>query len=250
MRTVKRLVVMGTIVGLSFGTLAAAWEGAAELRGWGRRGGPRCAQHGPGQVLALPYEELSSDELASLQFMREEEKLARDVYRTMDDRWGLRIFRNIATAEQRHMDAVLALLLKYEVADPVLDDATGALVNPELAELYGELVDLGNESIVDALRVGATIEDVDIADLLTALETADNEDVRTVYQNLLKGSRNHLRAFVSLLAANGVTYEPQYIDPLLYEEIVGSASEQGPVDADGNPACPQGSSAGPRPRWR
>ena len=42
--------------------------------------------------------------------MREEEKLARDVYVALGDRWGLRVFENIARAEQRHMDAVVAQL--------------------------------------------------------------------------------------------------------------------------------------------
>ena len=56
---------------------------------------------------------LSATEKESLLYMREEEKLARDVYNAFYDRYGLRVFSNIATSEQAHMDAVLTLLNRY-----------------------------------------------------------------------------------------------------------------------------------------
>ncbi len=66
---------------------------------------------------------LTAAEEEGLLFMREEEKLARDVYLVLFDKWGLRVFENIAESEQRHMDAVLYLLGKYGLDDPARDPA-------------------------------------------------------------------------------------------------------------------------------
>lgn len=183
----------------------------------------------------LPYETVDTDEQAALVYMREEEKLARDVYRAMDDLWGLRVFRNIANAEQTHMDTMLALLEKYGIDDPVGANGFGVFVDPQLQALYGELVAQGSSSLSDALIVGATIEDLDIDDLEVDLAQTDNEDVATAFQNLQKGSRNHLRAFIGLLDGSGLTYEPQFISVVEFEAIVSSARERGAVDADGEP---------------
>ena len=76
----------------------------------------------------------------------------------------------------------------------------------------------GQESV---LLVAASIEEMDIHDLETALGSCDNGDLHMVYRNLLRGSRNHLRAFVQQLRTLGLDYEPQYIDPLLFDAIVG-----------------------------
>ena len=51
--------------------------------------------------------------------------------------------------------------------------------------------------------------------------------IRAVYGNLLKGSRNHLRAFVQALQQQGVVYTPQYLTPADYQAIVGTSIEAG-----------------------
>jgi hypothetical protein len=213
-------------------------------------------------VASLPNEPPDAQETADLVHLREEEKLARDVYRAMDDLWGLRIFGNIANSEQTHMDAVLSLLEKYGIPDPSQGKykAPGVFRDPELQDLYGQLVDQGSASLIDALIVGATIEDMDIYDILVFIERADNEDILTVYQNLMKGSRNHLRSFYGQLQANGVDYAPQFIDLALFDEIVSSPKETGFYDADGIPdpdACGgsggsggSGGGRGGKPGWR
>ena len=193
----------------------------------------------PGSLSSLPFQEIDDTESADLVFMREEEKLARDVYRALDDLWGLRAFRNISGAEQSHMNAVLQLLDKYGIDDPAAGMPQGQFTDPDLQQLYDQLLAQGSASLVDALIVGATIEDLDINDLEVRLARTDNEDVQTVYQNLQKGSRNHLRAFVGLLETSGIPYDPQYISTDLFEEIIGSPMERGRVDADGEPLnCP------------
>ncbi|MBN2114582.1 MAG: DUF2202 domain-containing protein [Acidimicrobiia bacterium] len=153
---------------------------------------------------------LSAAEEEALYWMREEEKLARDVYLAMFDLWGLQAFENIAASEARHMEAVLGLIEAYGLEDPVLDDTPGSFRDPELAALYHELVSRGEESLVEALTVGALIEDLDILDLEERSEATDRADIVRVFENLKRGSQNHLRAFTTRLAAEGAVYEPVY----------------------------------------
>ena len=161
---------------------------------------------------ATPSPKLTTLEIADLVHLREEEKLARDVYNELYAVWGQWIFDNIAQAEQQHMDAVKNLMKKYGVEDPVDPDVPGEFENDELQGLYDDLVSDGSHSKVQALLVGATIEDMDIYDIQAMLENTDNPDLVDVYQNLMKGSRNHLRSFTTLLVdLFDVTYEARYI---------------------------------------
>jgi hypothetical protein len=131
-----------------------------------------------------------------LQFMREEEKVARDVYRVLDAKWNLREMANIAQSEQRHMDAIKILLARYGVVDPAKNTAEGAFVNQSLQQLYGSLSERGLQSVTDAYQVGKLIEETDIADLDKHLAELTTElDIKKVYSNLRQGSLQHLAAF-------------------------------------------------------
>ena len=164
---------------------------------------------------------LTAEETADLQYLRQEEKLARDTYQALYAAWGLPLFRNLAVSEQRHVDAVLARLAAYGIADPLPDDAAGTFSDPEIQGLFAALVTAGSQSLVEALRVGAMVEDLDIADLDAALALTDNADLRQVFTNLVRGSESHLRSFVAQLARNGATYTPQFISPARFDAIIG-----------------------------
>ena len=140
---------------------------------------------------------LTAQETADMQYMREEEKLARDVYNVMYEKWQLRIFSNIAQSEQRHTDAVRSLIIKYAVTDPAATTAPGVFVNGDLQALYNELVSRGSVSKDAAIGVGVLIEQTDIADLKRARANTGKADILQVYGNLLDGSNNHLAAFSS-----------------------------------------------------
>lgn len=168
---------------------------------------------------------LSDADRAAIVQMREEEKLARDVYSALGDQWDLAIFDNIAASEQNHMDQVATLLDAYGIDDPAATTAAGEFADAELQALNDQLVAQGSRSLVDALTVGATIEDLDIADLQKFATTAS--DVQAVWDNLERGSRNHLRAFTAQLEGQGVTYSPQYIGQDEYDAIVSTATERG-----------------------
>jgi len=175
----------------------------------------------------LPTDTVSETELQDLIFMREEEKLARDVYQTLYEKWQLPIFNNIAHSEQTHTEAIRDLLIKYDISDPVSDDTIGSFTNTDLQALYKNLVETGLTSIEDALAVGALIEELDIKDITEAIARTDNSDIVTVYENLLRGSRNHLRSFHKQLVARGITYKPQYITEDEFNTIVSEVIETG-----------------------
>lgn len=175
-------------------------------------------------LLATPpavMAQLDSAEADTLVWMREEEKLARDVYLTLYDDWQLGIFANIANSEQRHTDAVLAQILYFGLEDPVKDDTVGVFTNSTLAALYTDLVTRGEASLLEALHVGAYIEEIDIADLWNAIDQTDEPGLLFTYENLLAGSRNHLRAFVGQIESRGVTYEAQALTQEEVDAIVG-----------------------------
>ncbi len=223
---------------------AVAQPGTAQQRRAGDQIGAECEGGLNALFDEIEIVPLTTADETDIIFLREEEKLARDVYITLGERWQLPIFRNIARSEQKHMDLVFRLIETYEMTDPVTDDTVGIFTDPGLTQLYGELVAKGETSTIDALEVGAIIEDLDLADLYELIEDTDNRHVLLVANNLAKGSRNHLRAFMRALTAQGGTYTPQYLDQETFDAIVTSDFERGVTyDADGNAleACGGGS---------
>lgn len=212
-------------------------NGGGNGNGNGSGNGPNCGFGGgiAELVASLPHEDVSAQERAGLLYIYEEEKLARDVYLTLQEKWKARILQNIAQSEQRHMEALKLLLEKYSIPLPVEHDTVGYFTNAELQNLYYELTSEGSVSLEKALWVGATIEDLDIFNLIGFLDEADNIDIRTVYQNLMKGSRNHLRAFGRQLENRGQPYQAQYLPQNVVDDIIDSPVERGMLDENGDP---------------
>ncbi|MEN8113022.1 MAG: DUF2202 domain-containing protein [Actinomycetota bacterium] len=177
--------------------------------------------------LQASAEALTDEEAGGVLFMREEEKLAYDVYVTLGDMWDQAIFANIAHAEQKHMDAVLTIIEMYGLDDPMDGNEIGVFESDELQALYDELIEAGSASAEAALEVGAIIEEVDILDLEEYLAGTANADLIRVYENLLRGSENHLRAFVSRLTDAGVDRDPYVMDSDAYEAILATGVETG-----------------------
>ena len=178
-------------------------------------------------INAFFKETLNADELLSLKTKREEEKLANDVYLTLYNKWGVNIFTNIASSEQAHTNAVLTLLTKYELAVLVGTNAVGVFSDTILQKLYTQLVTQGSTSTLNAFIVGATIENLDIFDLNNWNSKVDNQDIKYIYQNLTKGSRNHMRSFYGQVTGSGGTYSAQYISQTELDAIINSPKETG-----------------------
>jgi len=189
------ILVVIVLTGLLLTGCAAVAEGARS----GGRGQGAVKGGGAATGTLAPTVALDADEIADLVFMRQEEKLAHDVYVALYETWGQRIFANIASSEQTHSQAVARLLDRFGIEDPVAGAATGVLADPELQALYNQLVAQGQTSLEEALRVGVAIEELDIIDLQESLERTDVAEIERVYTSLLNGSHNHLNAFTSTL---------------------------------------------------
>ena len=171
---------------------------------------------------------LSEQEISDLLYMREEEKLAHDVYFYLYGKWGLTIFQNIAASEETHTSSILVLLNLYGISDPAAGLEVGQFKDANLQELYDQLVAQGSTSLVDAIKVGAAIEEIDILDLQEAGTYTSQPDIQQVYENLLQGSYNHLRAFTnSLRNQNGETYQPQFLSAIEYQTIMDGSIGSG-----------------------
>lgn len=168
---------------------------------------------------------LTNEEIENLQFLKEEEKLARDVYLFSFDLYNQNIFKNIANSEQSHMNSVSVIIEKYDIQDLSFDER-GKFSNNELQQLYDDLVDLSKISLEDALKVGATVEDLDINDLNIFISNTLHQDVIEMYQLLNCGSRNHMRAFTNNLTNLGLVYNPQFISLDEYNSIIESTNEK------------------------
>lgn len=175
--------------------------------------------------LTVPDGPLSDEEVALLTYMREEEKLALDVYTFLYDMWGLPIFSNIAASEAQHVASVLSVLDAYGVADPAADLAPGQFADAELQALYEQLVAHGALSPADALLTGGLIEEVDVADLEQTLSRTGNQGLVQLFTNLRLGSANHLLAFAgNYERQTGTTYLPQHLDAGAFDALLAEAT--------------------------
>ncbi|SEQ87938.1 hypothetical protein SAMN05421824_2585 [Hyunsoonleella jejuensis] len=161
---------------------------------------------------------------AALLFMLEEEKLARDTYIYLNNLWSINQFANIKNSEQTHMNAIENLLKQYTIEYEILP--TGEFANKELQSLYDQFIIDGATSDVNALKIGATIEDLDIVDLQVYIDASSNERIISVFESLKCGSRNHLRSFVTAIEKNGSSYTPQFLSQEAYTSIIIANKEK------------------------
>lgn len=146
--------------------------------------------------LPLGAQTLDPSLQAGLVQLREEEKLAHDVYTFLSTQNSRPVFKNISQSEQTHYDRIGDLLKAYTIPDPSLGySGLGEFKDPAFAKLYRDLTTQGSQSYAAALEVGSIIEKLDIKDLEEQLKKTLPEDVKLVYQSLVAGSQNHLKAF-------------------------------------------------------
>ena len=166
-----------------------------------------------------------ANEADMLSWLRQEEKLAHDVYVALIDKAPP--FTNISASEQTHTDTVKALLIKYGIPDPAASLAVGQFSIPELQALHDALVAKGIQSVLNAISVGLEIEELDIVDIREMRDIARNADVLDMLTNLERGSRNHLRSFWKQLEQNGGTYTPTHLTEAEFLAIATSPQEMG-----------------------
>ncbi len=168
---------------------------------------------------------LTEQEKSDLIFLRQEEKLAHDVYVYAYQKYAHFLFNNISNSEQTHIDNMTGLLSKYNVVDPAADLTNGVFADNNLQVLYNQLIAKVDISLIDALEVGATIEDLDISDIQRFYANTNQSDILRVYDLLTCGSKNHLRGFTGQLKPLGATYSPQFLTTSDYQNIISGSHE-------------------------
>lgn len=173
---------------------------------------------------ATPFPSEKEDVL----YMLEEEKLARDVYLAMEQKWGSTIFNHISSAEQTHLDLMLTLAmhLNLDIPASIKYDEKGIFKNKDLQSLYNELIATGNQSLANALKAGGKIEETDIRDLQVALLNTKNEFSISVYERLMSASENHLRAFTRNLKMQDIDYEPIILPKGDFDKIISESNSK------------------------
>jgi hypothetical protein len=168
---------------------------------------------------------ISENEKAGLLLMREEEKMARDVYQALNEKWNQVPFTHISESESYHMAQVKQLLDKFKLSDPVTRnaDARGVFDNMSLKKLHDELVSSGNISLEAAFRAGAKVEEVDIRDLKNELAKATDPDIKSTYSYLIRASEHHLQAFTRNLSRLGITYTPEVLSREEFDAIINGS---------------------------
>lgn len=180
----------------------------------------------PISVGSINAEPLDESEIHHLKFIREEEKLAHDVYTVLYEQWEMQVFDNIAQSEQRHTDAMGRLLAYFGLEDPLIDQL-GVFEDDYIQTLFDDLTAWGLQSKEDALLVGAFIEEYDILDIWLAHNETDEIRIQEIYVNLYEGSYNHLDAFIyNFEKLTAGVYSLQLMTPEEYSLITETQAHQ------------------------
>lgn len=174
----------------------------------------------------------STEAIADLRYMIEEEKLARDVYLSFASLYPtLKPFQNIPNSEQTHYSQLVtqAGLAGVNVSD-LTSLPSSTFQNTALQSLFGSLVTQGSTSSFAALTVGKNIELLDIQDLNHAMAgIPTNSSLYTVYGNLRNASNNHLNAFNNWLAMTPPPPTPPVPEPETYAMMLAGLGMIGAI---------------------
>jgi len=173
----------------------------------------------------MPVGVLTDEEDNAILYLREEEKLARDLYTAFYDKWGVRTFSQISMSEQNHMDSMKLLVERYGLEDPVLSEP-GKFSDEKLQQIFDDLLARGLTSRGESLKVAAMVEDMDIMDFRVEQKKTEKPDLLAIYENLERGSRNHLRAFGRQLSKENIRYEATFLTQEEIDSIMASPNEK------------------------
>lgn len=139
---------------------------------------------------------LNAQQIEKLEYLIQEEKLARDVYLQMYKLWWNKKFYNIINSEENHQSQVARILDTYTIQNPIQDKWPGEFADTQFVDLYNQLVASGSASLADSLQVGIDIETMDIKDIEEIMPLFDGKaDIQQMLNSLLEWSKRHLSAF-------------------------------------------------------
>lgn len=169
--------------------------------------------------------ELTAEEIEFLFAVREDEKVARDLYAHFYSKYQLKPFEMIGKAESNHISAVEKLLTFYSISFPALSEA-GIFANAERQLNYTTLAASGNTSL-EAFTTAAKLEETGIYDYMTVLQDITNPNIKLVIEHLMKASSNHLKAFLRNIDALGGSYTPSILSQEQFDNIIKSNFDNG-----------------------
>jgi len=178
------------------------------------------------EVSEIPVGPLTLDEVNSVFFTLEGQKLQRDYQAGMAELWDNAVFREASENASLRMEAVALLLPRFGLAPP--SDVRGVFRDPHLAELYAQFSEYGSASEAGAIEMGAELSELNILDLQTHLDAATKEDMRLVYWHVLEASGVQLWASARAVERfGGASYEPRFLSALSFGQIMDSAGRPG-----------------------
>jgi len=169
--------------------------------------------------------DLTANEIEFAYAVREDEKVARDLYFAFFEKYKLKAFENISKAESNHIRAVELLLSYYEIDYPEIGEY-GKFADPTRQQMYDSLLIKG-ETALEAFKVMAQLEEENIVSFGEVLEDIENDNIAIVIENLLKASENHFKAAIRQITALGGEYTAQYMSQEQYSAIIAKGFEQG-----------------------
>ncbi len=218
MKTNKKIVawlVATAIVALSLWSASAMWhwgwmwnghwkwmyqwqwiyKGQGMHKGQGRWQGHNMQKHNLSEMISgIKKQDLNTIEIDLLKKQYEEEMMANELYASFYEKYKIETFKKISESEAKHMQAVKALLDRYDIPTP-----TNYV---HIQDLYNSLKETWSKSEFQALEVWVKIEFVDIDDIVTAIKSTDNDDIKVVFTNIWGASYNHLRGFLKAIENN------------------------------------------------
>jgi len=159
-------------------------------------------------------------------WMHDQEKLARDVNLRFAGKWAEPIFSSIAESEQRHMDELAAMISLYELQPLIETDEIGVFGDDRHSEAFSELIRRGEQSLLEAYRAAAYLEEWDIKELNGGIGSTAEHPLVDTYSRVLGGASNHLKTFVTKMSGLGFDYQAQLLSQLEVDLICGDADPQ------------------------
>ncbi len=172
--------------------------------------------------LTVSLAQITPAEAGYLQFLREEEKVAHNVYEVLYAIWNEPSFLEIMSEEAEHMEVLKHLLKQKDIPDPLegIETDNGIFTRPALKKMFEDLTAQGARSVTEAYKVAAIFEETDIRDLTNRFNATQDPDVREVYDELIHASEHHLRTCVQNLKRLGYAYPPTVLPREDYERII------------------------------
>ena len=131
-------------------------------------------------------QELTVEEM--LTYAIEDEYMAQGEYNAILDEYGaVNIYNNIVKAEKFHIEALTSFLVAKGLTVPVNDAETRVVLPESLQKSY----EIGIEAEINNIKMYEQFLKEDLS-----------ADVRYVFENLMKASKNHLNAFENAVDGN------------------------------------------------